>query len=166
MKLDEAIKLLHEHGYMLNELNTNVFYPSLDAEYRSKLSADGLPYPSDQVYRDPVKLVSDISKQISNGDTITVIRPPLAPKYVTDEVIYRAFDAYKKAKYVLIADINTSEFRKLAKEHGLNSDWFTTHGQYILYELSKAEETPAEPETPIDPEPEPKRGFFSRFRSH
>lgn len=163
MKLNEAVKILHEHGYMLNELNSNIFYPSLDAEYRSKLSADGLPYPSDRVYRDPVKLVSDISKQISNDDTITVICPPLAPKYVTDEVIYRAFEANRKTKYVLITDINTSEFRKLANEHGLNSEWFTTRG-YILYELSKAEETPAEPETHV--EPEPKRGFFSRFRRH
>lgn len=163
MKLNEAIKILHEHGYMLNELNANVFHPSLDAEYKSMLSDDGLPYPSDRVYRDPVKLVSDITKEISNDDTITVVCPPLAPKYVTDEVIYKTFDKCKQAKYVLIADINTSEFGNLAKEYGLNSEWFTTRG-LILYELSKAEETPAEPKTHV--EPEPKRGFFSRFRKH
>lgn len=158
MKLNEAIKILHEHGYMLNELNSNVFHPSLDAEYKSMMSDDGLPYPSDRVYRDHVKLISDIAKQISNNEKISVVCPLQASDRVTDEVIYRAFDAYKKAKYVLITDINTLEFRNLAKEHGLDLEWFTIHGQYILYELSKAEETPAEPE--------PKRGFFSRFRQH
>lgn len=157
MKLNEAIKILHEHGYMLNELNSNVFHPSLDAEYKSMMSDDGLPYPSDRFYRDPVELISDIAEQMSYGDTISVICPYQTPKYVTDEFIYRAFDAYKKAKYVLIADISIAEFQKLAKEHGLNSEW-STHGQYTLYELSNTKETPVEQE--------PKRGFFSRFRRH
>ena len=158
MKLNEAIKILHEHGYMLNELNANVFHPSLDTEYKSRM----VRYPTDRVYRDSVKLVSDIAKEISNDDTITVICPPYG-KPVTDEVIYKTFNICKQAKYVLIDDINTSEFHDLAKEYGLNSKWYTTHEDpdgpcwYILYKLSKAEETPAEPA--------PKRGFFSRFRS-
>ena len=167
MKLNEAIKILNEHGYKLDERRswheTHPAWKMGPARDGNSYSADEKPASDNDVFYDANELfkqiASDFKKRPDTPIKVILNGNKLAKHeedgYFTPEAklnnIYRLI-SYNEAEYGLLSDMTRNELEELAKQYNFELlEWWHAGRFFVQFTVYEAE---------------PKRGFFSRFRRH